>query len=170
MSQKIITNTARVAALIYFIVLISLAAWYFVLNTPNTTYSVNVITDSVNGRVTAITVCTRTAPLNCITTFSNEIFSGGYNKLVKLLNSLQPSDKIILKFKGEGGDSDAMFQLIRAIKTSHGDVTTSAVGYVYSAHAYLSVAGKHIILKPGYDMLFHRSQCGNHICAKTASE
>ncbi len=117
-----------------------------------------------NGvEVSALTVCKpKLVPIpfvskQCDSTLSETIASKqAYAHLTQVLRDSVWGDTVVLHLKGNGGLVSGEESIEQAIKSSKAHVVTSAEGDVYSAHAFLAVAGDEVILAPNINLLFHR--------------
>lgn len=78
-----------------------------------------------------------------------------YISLYKLLESAAPGQHINLHLSGNGGYMSAVYHLANAIELSKAEITTIVEGPVYSAHAFISMFGRHVKIANNALFMFH---------------
>lgn len=89
---------------------------------------------------------------------------GSYLSLFTLFQTAKEGDQIRLHMNGYGGKVDTTVQFINEMKSSKALVTTIVEGPVYSAHAFISIAGTHVVIRPGAMFLFHDTSALGNTC------
>ena len=97
--------------------------------------------------------------------YSMEMFIGPGSKMlntapqiiyiVQSLNSADVGEKIYLHVAGEGGEVSLAQLVISAIKNTKADLVVVVDGKVLSAHAYIALSAKKIIINPGSYFMVH---------------
>lgn len=80
-----------------------------------------------------------------------------YIKLFTLLTSLDGNDIVYLHLAGNGGSAATAIQFVNILHKTPARTVAIVEGSVYSAHAYIAMAAKHLVTEPTTLFLFHRS-------------
>lgn len=92
----------------------------------------------------------------CDVYLSEDIDSpSSYRSLARFIEESPANRTINLHMQGNGGYMDTVYLLYNAIKSSQAVVDTVVEGNVQSAHAFISMLGKHIYIKPAGFFMFH---------------
>ena len=89
-----------------------------------------------------------------------------YEDVSKVLRDAKEGDTITFHLMGYGGREDSLYMLINQIKNSKAIITMSVEAPVYSAHAYLAVAGDKLVMAPYTWLMFHFSSVLDVDCSK----
>jgi ATP-dependent protease ClpP protease subunit len=119
------------------------------VNIPKLTPATNIVCSS--------TLNSRTCIVRLSTTIEGP---EQYNDLLELLDSATEKDTIELVLVGNGGRMATAQEIVYAMQHSRANVITKVVGDVYSAHAYIAIFGKTIIINPYVTFLFHMPSLG----------
>lgn len=93
----------------------------------------------------------------CNGVLSNTIESSEqYLKLGMMIRSLPSDWKVNIQLDGFGGDMDSVYYFYNTIKKSEAKVTLEVVGPVYSAHAFLAMAGDSLEIDDLAFFMFHK--------------
>ncbi len=83
-----------------------------------------------------------------------------YPQVFFVLKYAQEGDICIFHLNGLGGNAETMLTLINAMHTTHCFVVAKVDGDVYSAYAFIAVAGDALDVAPGKFLMFHGVQIG----------
>jgi len=104
----------------------------------------------------------------CHVYFSDNIQSRySYVGLLSDLRRAESTHTYHFHLNGFGGYVNSAMAIIRAMKTTRATVITHIDGPVYSAHAYIALAGHHVSMyNLSYLMMHHSSALNSKMCAK----
>ncbi len=85
--------------------------------------------------------------------------------VIETLNNASSNDIIVLHLAGYGGGVEQVIRIINAMLESKAKIITQVEAPVYSGHAYISMYGKTMIVRPYAYIMLHTSSGFNEDCS-----
>lgn len=79
-----------------------------------------------------------------------------YKAFYETLRGMEKNDSIVIRMSGFGGSAHLMMKISSAIRASKGMTTIEVIGPVYSAHAFISMSAKQLLIRDYTFFMFHR--------------